>query len=137
MTNRDSDLKKSKIQNTSNLLNTTATAPYVIVVKKNAATLKNLNLKLNEIRINEDNEIVDRPMLLIDDEADNATIDLRSRSRNKKQRKPSKDIDKLLYPEEDPSNYDSTIINARIRTILGKFKIHILATLPHHLQIFL
>ena len=58
-------------------MNTTATAPYVIVVK-NAATLKNLNLKLDEIRINEDNEIVDRPMLLIDDEADNATIDLRS-----------------------------------------------------------
>ena len=123
MTNRDSDLRKSKIQNSSNLLNTTATAPYVIVVKKNAATLKNLNLKLDEIRINEDNEIVDRPMLLIDDEADNATIDLRSKSKSKKKRKPSKDIDKLLYPEEDPSNYDSTIINARIRTILGKFKI--------------
>ena len=123
MTNRDSDLRKSKIQNSSNLLNTTATAPYVIVVKKNSATLKNLNLKLDEIRINEDNEIVDRPMLLIDDEADNATIDLRSKSKSKKKRKPSKDIDKLLYPEEDPSNYDSTIINARIRTILQKFKI--------------
>ena len=47
MTNRSSDLRKSKIQNSSNLMNTTATAPYVIVVKKNAATLKNLNLKLD------------------------------------------------------------------------------------------
>ena len=72
------------------MLNTTATAPYVIVVKKNAATLKNLNLKLDEIRINEDNEIVDRPMLLIDDEADNATIDLRSKSKSKKKRKTEK-----------------------------------------------
>ena len=80
----NTDLRKSKIQNSSNLMNTTATAPYVIVVKKNAATLKNLNLKLDEIRINEDNQIVDRPMLLIDDEADNATIDLRSKSKNKK-----------------------------------------------------
>ena len=123
MTNRDSDLKKTKIQNSSNLLNTTATAPYVIVVKKNAATLKNLNLKLDEIRINEDNDIVDRPMLLIDDEADNATIDLRFNAKKKKTKKPSKDIDRLLYPEEDPSNYDATIINARIRTILKKFKI--------------
>ena len=67
-------------------MNTTATAPYVIVVKKNAATLKNLNLKLDEIRINEDNQIVDRPMLLIDDEADNETIDLRSKSKNKKRK---------------------------------------------------
>ena len=123
MTNRSSDLRKSKIQNSSNLMNTTATAPYVIVVKKNAATLKNLNLKLDEIRINEDNQIVDRPMLLIDDEADNATIDLRSKSKNKKRKNPSKDIDKLLFPEEDPSNYDATIINAGIRRILKKFKI--------------
>ena len=123
MTNRSSDLRKSKIQNSSNLMNTTATAPYVIVVKKNAATLKNLNLKLDEIRINEDNQIVDRPMLLIDDEADNATIDLRSNSKNKKRKNPSKDIDKLLFPEEDPSNYDATNINAAIRKILKKFKI--------------
>ena len=123
MTNRSSDLRKSKIQNSSNLMNTTATAPYVIVVKKNAATLKNLNLKLDEIRINEDNQIVDRPMLLIDDEADNATIDLRSKAKNKKRKNPSKDIDKLLFPEEDPSNYDATIINAGIRRILKKFKI--------------
>ena len=41
------------------------------------------------MRINNDN-IVDLPMILIDDEADNASIDLRSRSKTKKKNKPSK-----------------------------------------------
>ena len=40
-------------------------------------------------------------MLLIDDEADNATIDLRSKSKIRK-KKAFKDIDKLLYPEGRP-----------------------------------
>ena len=33
-TNRNSDFRKTNTQNSSNLLNTTATAPYILVVKK-------------------------------------------------------------------------------------------------------
>ena len=55
-----------------------------MVVKKNASTLTNLNLWLDGMRINNENHIVDLPMLLIDDEVDNASIDLRSRIKGKK-----------------------------------------------------
>ena len=122
-TNRNSDFRKTNTQNSSNLLNTTATAPYILVVKKNVSTLDNINLWLDGMRINNDNNIVDLPMILIDDEADNASIDLRSRSKTKKKNKPSKNKESLLYPEEDPSNYDATRINAGIRKILKNFRV--------------
>ena len=117
-TSRVSDFKKSKTENSDNLSNSTGTAPYIMVVKKNASTLTNLNLWLDGMRINNENHIVDLPMILIDDEADNASIDLRSRIKGKKKNNPSKDKDDRLFPEEDPSNYDATRINACIRTIL-------------------
>ena len=118
-----SDFKKNKTENSDNLSNSTGTAPYIMVVKKNASTLTNLNLWLDGMRINNENHIVDLPMILIDDEADNASIDLRSRIKGKKKNNPSKDKDDRLFPEEDPSNYDATRINACIRTILQKFRV--------------
>ena len=90
------------------------------------------------MRINNDNNIVDLPMILIDDEADNASIDLRSRSKTKKKNKPSKNKDSLLYPEEDPSNYDATRINAGIRKILKNLEYQLTLDIQQlHLQIFL
>ena len=66
-------------------------------------------------------------MLLIDDEADNASIDLKSRVKDKKPRKPLTDKqeeakNKMDFPEEHWSNYDATKINASIRKIIKKFK---------------
>lgn len=48
--------------------------PVVFVIKKNSSTLKNLLEWLREYSSREDGKSVDAPMLLIDDEADNASI---------------------------------------------------------------
>ena len=127
-TNRDSDFRKTKTQDTSNLSNITASAPYVIVVKKNLSVLNNLNDWLDSIRNNNAQDIINKSMILIDDEADNASIDLKSRVKNKKPKKPlteeqEKERDKMYYPEDHWSNYDATKINASLRKILKKFRI--------------
>lgn len=48
--------------------------PVVLVIKKNSSTLKNLIDWLKENSAHGDSEMVSQPMLLIDDEADNASI---------------------------------------------------------------
>ncbi len=48
--------------------------PVVLVIKKNTSTLKNLLQWLKDNSARGDNEMIDQPMLLIDDEADNASI---------------------------------------------------------------
>jgi len=48
--------------------------PVVLVVKKNANTLKNLLEWLKEHSVHQGTRMVSQPMLLIDDEADNASI---------------------------------------------------------------
>lgn len=48
--------------------------PVVLVIKKNYRTLKNLIDWLKENSAKGDAEMIDQPMLLIDDEADNASI---------------------------------------------------------------
>ncbi len=54
--------------------------PAVLVIKKNASTLKNLLEWLKEHSAQGGNEKIDAPMLLIDDEADNASINIRHSS---------------------------------------------------------
>ena len=78
VTDRDHDLSK---YNNSDLINITQTAPYVIVVTKNTRALGYLNKWLNKLRKDYENDKIPLPMLLIDDEADNASIDVRSRRR--------------------------------------------------------
>lgn len=51
--------------------------PAVFVVKKNSSTLKNLLEWLQEHNASRGGRTVDAPMLLIDDEADNASINVR------------------------------------------------------------
>ncbi len=53
------------------------TEPAVFVIKKNSSTLKNLLEWLKEHSARGDSETIDEPMLLIDDEADNASINIR------------------------------------------------------------
>lgn len=48
--------------------------PVVLVIKKNSSTLKNLLEWLKEHSVNQGSHMVSQPMLLIDDEADNASI---------------------------------------------------------------
>lgn len=73
------------------------TKPIVIVIKKNVHTLAALHKWLKEMNAQGDGKISDVPMLMIDDEADNASINT-----NK--------------PEIDP-----TRTNSMIRGILGLF----------------
>jgi hypothetical protein len=51
--------------------------PAVLVIKKNTSTLKNLVKWLREHNIAPNKDRIDVPMLLIDDEADNASINIR------------------------------------------------------------
>lgn len=51
--------------------------PVVFVIKKNSSTLKNLIEWLKEHNAKSGSKSIDAPMLLIDDEADNASINLR------------------------------------------------------------
>lgn len=71
--------------------------PIILVIKKNVRTLKSLHNWLKELNAQGDGTISDVPMLLIDDEADNASINT-----NK--------------PDLDP-----TRTNSMIRRILGLF----------------
>lgn len=48
--------------------------PVVLVIKKNTSTLKNLLEWLKEHSVHQGSQMVSQPMLLIDDEADNASI---------------------------------------------------------------
>ena len=71
--------------------------PIILVIKKNVKTLESLHNWLKELNAQRDGTISDVPMLLIDDEADNASINT-----NK--------------PDLDP-----TRTNSMIRKILGLF----------------
>ena len=50
--------------------------PVILVIKKNASTLKNLVEWLQEHSVSSGSQMVEQPMLLIDDEADNASINI-------------------------------------------------------------
>lgn len=72
--------------------------PVVLVIKKNMHTLRNLTEWLREHSASHSSEMVDQPMLLIDDEADNASINVK-------------------YDKSEISR-----INGQIRDLLGLFR---------------
>lgn len=80
--------------------------PIVFVVKKNVSPLKNL-LNWTE-SINESGVIADVPILLIDDEADHASIDTNAAKR-------------IGVNDDDYAEKDPTKINGLIRKILSSF----------------
>ena len=75
------------------MINITQSAPYVIVVKKNKNTLVHLNTWLNKIRKNFEDDKIPLPLLLIDDEADNASINVKGEEKRLK----SQMIKKLIH----------------------------------------
>jgi hypothetical protein len=83
--------------------------PLVMVIKKNGAVLKNVIEWIRSIAHNVDADgnkyVAGVPLLIIDDEADQATIDTARKPRN-----------------ADPDDYNPTIINGRIREMLRLFE---------------
>ena len=72
--------------------------PVILVIKKNSSTLKNLIEWLREHSASEQTKMIDQPVLLIDDEADNASIN-------------------VGYTREEVSK-----INGQIRSLLNLFR---------------
>ena len=96
ITTVDSDFKKEVARQSKWKLNDFS-KPIIFVIKKNVTTLKSLHQWLQQMNADGDGQISDVPMLMIDDEADNASINT-----NK--------------PDLDP-----TKTNGLIREILGLF----------------
>lgn len=82
------------------------TQPVLLVVKKNGAVLRRL---LNWLRAAPDEVRATLPLLVVDDEADQASVDTRG-----------------TYQSEDPDDENEylppSVINARIRELLGCFQ---------------
>ncbi len=72
--------------------------PTVLVIKKNSSTLKNLLEWLQEHNAKRGGKTIEAPMLLIDDEADNASVN-------------------IAYSKDEVSR-----INGQIRSLLGMFE---------------
>jgi len=94
-TNTESDFKKTILKQQT-FDPTNSNVPVVLVIKKNSSTLKNI-LSWLETSKDKDTFIKNYPMLLIDDEADNASINTK--------KKPN----------------EATTINKQIRQILNMF----------------
>lgn len=76
LTNSIKDFNKATATtNTSQI--SSYNVPVILVIKKNASTLKNLVEWLREHSVSSGSEMVEQPMLLIDDEADNASINIK------------------------------------------------------------
>lgn len=96
LTNTLTDFRKNTAtSNTSEI--DSYKVPVVLVIKKNHSTLKNLLDWLRENSAKGDAQMISQPMLLIDDEADNASINTK-------------------YSKEE-----ITRINGQIRDLLGMF----------------
>lgn len=96
-TSRLKDFVADDDQNTNIKISNYPSEPMIFVVKKNASVLSKLYTSLKNINTTKQYQRIDAPMLLIDDEADNASINT-----NK--------------PEDNP-----TIINDYIRKLLRLF----------------
>ena len=75
LTSRTFDFRKGQTSQTIPLKNMDR-EPVVLVIKKNASTLKNLIGWLRQHNLSPGVDTIDSPMILIDDEADNASINV-------------------------------------------------------------
>lgn len=96
-TSRAKDFIADDDQNTNIKISNYPSEPMIFVLKKNASVLEKLYKSLKNINTTKQYQKINAPLLLIDDEADNASINTRK-------------------PEDDP-----TKINKYIRNILSLF----------------
>ncbi|WFR99580.1 Z1 domain-containing protein [Rhizobium tumorigenes] len=76
LTNTIKDFNKgTATTNTSQI--SSYNVPVILVIKKNSNTLRNLVEWLQEHSVSAGSQLVEQPMLLIDDEADNASINIK------------------------------------------------------------
>jgi hypothetical protein len=73
LTNINADFNKAAAEGSGWKINDFS-KPVIFVIKKNVSTLKALHKWLKELNAHGDGQISDVPMLMIDDEADNASI---------------------------------------------------------------
>lgn len=97
LTNTIKDFNKATATTNTSQISSYA-VPVILVIKKNSSTLANLVDWLKEHSVNRGSDMVDQPMLLIDDEADNASINVK-------------------YGKDEVSR-----INGQIRGLLGLFR---------------
>lgn len=97
LTNIHKDFNKQTADQNLWSLNDVTSKPIVLVIKKNVSTLKSLQRWLKELNTRGDEKISDVPMLMIDDEADNASINT------------------------NKEDLDPTRTNSMLRKILGMF----------------
>lgn len=76
-TTESSDFKASTVRSMNASLHNMSSEPVVFVLKKNAKTLQNLMSWLEDYNLDK-NGCIDLPLMLIDDEADNASINTRA-----------------------------------------------------------
>ena len=96
-TSRSKDFTGKDDQTTTYRITDYTKEPMIFVIKKNVSVLKKLYASLKNINTDKFHPLIDAPMIMIDDEADNASINTN---------KP---------------DYDPTMINNYIRKILALF----------------
>jgi len=73
LTSREKDFVGSNDQNTACKINSHS-EPMIFVIKKNVSVLKKIYASLKNINTNQFKQKIEAPMIMIDDEADNASI---------------------------------------------------------------
>ncbi len=114
LTNTISDFKKTTAAQNWRLAD--HNKPIVLVIKKNVRTLESLYTWLKELNANNAGTISDLPMLMIDDEADNASIntkkeDIDPTKTNRKIREILGLFDKRCYVGYTATPYANILIN--------------------------
>ena len=114
-TTRESDFKTQTAKSFAAYNFLTFQSTCIFVIKKNTTILRNLNKWLSIELKNYSISKAEGSLLLIDDEADNASI-------NTKADRPYLNK-KVKYKELDPNEYDPSKINGQIRKLIQKFNI--------------
>ena len=114
-TSRESDFKRQTAKTLGAYNFLTFQNTCIFVIKKNTTILKNLNEWLKTELKNNSLSKAEGSLLLIDDEADNASI-------NTKADKPYLNK-KVKNKEYDPDEYNPSKINGQIRKLIQKFNI--------------
>ena len=81
-TSRDNDFTGKNDQNTTYRINDNTTEPMIFVIKKNVSVLKKLYASLKNINTSSVITQITAPMIMIDDEADNASINTNKEDEN-------------------------------------------------------